>query len=84
MATVSFANVPTIAVVEPSSAADATDPSTCRQRSGYAPDVDRYEALVSALRREIPGFQIVRKQIAPHFTDEERRQYADPKRGKRR
>ena len=27
----------------------------------YAPDVDRYDALVAALREEIPGFRIVRK-----------------------
>jgi len=27
----------------------------------YAPDVDRYAALVDALRAEIPGFRIVRK-----------------------
>jgi hypothetical protein len=27
----------------------------------YAPDVDRYDALVAALRAELPGFRIVRK-----------------------
>ncbi len=31
----------------------------------YAPDVDRYDALVDALRAEIPGFRIVRKDRSP-------------------
>jgi hypothetical protein len=31
----------------------------------YAPEVDRYDALVAALRAELPGFRIVRKDRSP-------------------
>lgn len=31
----------------------------------YAPEVDRYTALIEALRAEIPGFRIVRKDQSP-------------------